>query len=117
MEEILLQFDLILPEFLGITVCLFGFAAYATGKAVAGKWQPWWYCIWYAVLLGLFDRFIHYALFDGLLTSYMAYIIDTVIILIIALISYRLTKVYKMTRQYPWLYRRLFIFFWKRKTS
>ena len=38
MEELLIKLDLALPEFLGVTVVLFGFAAYATGKAVASKW-------------------------------------------------------------------------------
>ena len=117
MAELLIKLDLALPEFLGVTVVLFGFAAYATGKAVASKWQPWWYCIGYSALLGLFDRFIQYALFAGVLNSYAAYIVDTAIIFLISLVSYRLTKVYKMIHQYPWLYQRAFIFFWQNKAN
>ena len=51
--------------FLGLTLLLFGAAALATGRALARRWRPAWQTLPYAVLLGLADRFLLYALFHG----------------------------------------------------
>lgn len=114
-DNLLTNLDLTWPELVGVTTLMFGFAAYAMGQAVANKWQSPIYCCWYSLLLGIFDRFIIYALFDGVLLSLKAYIADTIIILVISVLAHRLTLVRKMIRQYPWLYRRVFIFSWKNK--
>ena len=58
----------------------------------------------YAALLGLGDRFLLYALFDGTLLSASGYLIATAILLALAVLAYRLTLVRRMVRQYPWLY-------------
>jgi len=101
------------PVFIGVTLILAGFASAATGRALAATWRPAWWALPYAALLGLVDRFIHYALFDGVLLAPAAYAMDTAVLLVIALVSYRVTQVARMVRQYPWLYRRAGLFSWR----
>jgi hypothetical protein len=101
------------PVFIGVTLILVGFAAYATGRALAATWRPAYWAAIYAALLGAGDRFIQYALFDGDLLSPLGYAMDTATLVIIALASYRITQVTRMVRQYPWLYRRAGLFSWR----
>lgn len=104
-----------LGVFLGLTVCVMGFAAYATGQALANTWKPLWHAVLYAVLLGFGDRFLGFALFEGELLSPSGYLIDTAVLVAIALLGYRLNLARKMVRQYPWLYQRSGPFSWRRK--
>ena len=60
--------------------------------------------MFYAALLGFLDRFIHWSLFDGDLLSPAGYLLDTAVLIAIALVAYRITQATKMVRQYPWLY-------------
>ena len=106
-----------LGVYAGLTVCLMGFAAFMTGQATAQTWKPAWHAIVYAVLLGFADRFLAYALFDGLLLSLPAYLIDTATLAAIALVAWRLGRARKMVSQYPWLYERDGPFSWRRKAS
>lgn len=101
------------PVFIGVTLILCGFAAYATGRALATTWRPARWCVLYSALLGAADRFIHWSLFDGVLLSPAGYLIDTVILIAVALTAYRITQAGKMVRQYPWLYRRTGPFSWQ----
>lgn len=104
-----------LSVFLGLTVVVIGFAAYATGQALANTWKPAWHAVIYAMLLGLGDRFLGFALFEGELLSLSGYLIDTAVLVAIALVGYRLNLARKMVRQYPWLYQRTGPFSWRRK--
>ena len=90
--------------FLGLTLLLFGGAALATGRALARQWRPAWQALPYAALLGLGDRFLLYALFDGELLSASGYAIGALLLLALTLLSYRVTLARRMVRQYPWLY-------------
>ena len=54
-----------LAVFIGLTIMLFGFAAAMTGHALAANWRPLWQLFFYTALLGLANRFLVYALFDG----------------------------------------------------
>lgn len=101
--------------FLGLTVCVMGFAAYATGQALANTWKPAWHAVIYALLLGFGDRFLGFALFEGELLSLSGYLIDAGVLVVIALVGYRLNLARKMVRQYPWLYQRTGPFSWRRK--
>ena len=101
--------------FLGLTVCVMGFAAYATGQALANTWKPAWHAVIYALLLGFGDRFLGFALFEGELLSLSGYLIDSAVLVAIALVGYRLNLARKMVRQYPWLYQRTGPFSWRRK--
>ncbi|MFN3076155.1 MAG: DUF6867 family protein [Alphaproteobacteria bacterium] len=94
------------PVFLGFTLGVFGWLAFMTGQAVAETWRPARQVVAYALLLGLADRFFVYALFDGDLRSAAGFMVDTALLLGLALLAYRVTLVRKMVRQYPWLYER-----------
>lgn len=102
-----------IPVFIGVTLCLIGFAAFMTGQALAATWKPVWQVILYSLLLGFADRFLTWALFQGELLSLSGYVIDTIAIILIALTAYRLTLARRMTVQYPWLYERTGIFTWR----
>jgi len=105
-----------LGVFLGVTVCVTGFAAYMTGQAVANSWKPAWHALAYALLLGLVDRFLIYALFEGTLLSPAGYVIDSCVLIAIALAAFRMALARKMLQQYPWLYARSGLFSWREKS-
>jgi len=67
----------------------------------------------YSLLLGLADRFVIFSLFGGELLLLSGYVIDTAVIMAIALLSYRLTRARTMVAQYPWLYERAGPFGWR----
>ena len=89
-----------------VTAILGGGAAWLSGRAIAGAWQPAWHVAIAALLVGLAARFIHFALFDGVLLSAPSFICDTLIFLIVGLLAWRATRAAQMVRQYPWLYAR-----------
>jgi hypothetical protein len=99
--------------FIGLTVCLGGFCAYMTGNALASTWRPLWQLFPYMIVLGLADRFLSYALFQGHLLSLQAYVLDTIVIVFIALLAFLSTRASKMVSQYPWQYERTGLFAWK----
>ncbi|MDH4172364.1 MAG: hypothetical protein OEZ09_00645 [Betaproteobacteria bacterium] len=105
-----------LGVYVGLTVCLMGFAAFMTGQAIATTWKPAWHALGYALLLGLADRFLAFALFDGHLLSVPAYLIDTATLAAITLLAWRLARARKMVSQYPWLYERAGPFSWRSRT-
>jgi hypothetical protein len=106
-----------LGVFLGVTLCLMGFAAFMTGQAMAVTWKPAWHAAGYACLLGFADRFLAFALFGGELLSLSAYLIDTAALVAIALLAFRLGRARKMVEQYPWLYERAGPLGWREKPS
>lgn len=97
------------------TVIIAGGAAYMSGRAMAAKWRSPYQAIFYMLLLGLADRFFHFALFEGELLSIQYYLVDTLILIAITLIAYRLTRVQQMVSQYPWLYVKKGPFAWAEK--
>jgi hypothetical protein len=104
-----------LPVFIGLTLILFGGAAFMTGQGMASKWRPIKTAFLYTALLGLGDRFLIFALFGGQLLSLSGYLIHTAILTVICLVAYRITQVRKMVKQYPWLYEREGLFGWREK--
>ncbi len=101
-----------IPVFIGLTLILFGGAAYMMGQAIAITWRPVLHVIAYGMLLGAADRFLIFALFEGELASLSGYLIDTAVITAIGLMAFRITRVNRMVSQYPWLYRRASLFSW-----
>lgn len=104
-----------MAAFLGMTIVIFGGAAAMTGQALARNWRPIWQILPYALLLGLGDRFLLYALFGARLLSVRGYAAAVVILLVLGLAAYRLTQTRCMVRQYPWLYERAGPFHWRLK--
>lgn len=105
-----------LSVFIGVTCILAGGAAWMTGQAIAATWRPAWQVVVYAFLLGLADRFIVFALFEGELLSLAGYLVDSLVLLAVAATAYRVTLVARMVRQYPWLYERTTAFGWRERT-
>tara|TARA_Y100001936_G_scaffold253799_1_gene321140 strand:- start:467 stop:802 length:336 start_codon:yes stop_codon:yes gene_type:complete len=106
-----------LTVFLLFTVVIMGGAGYLTGQAIAGTWRPIWQLVAYSLLLGAFDRFLVYALFKGQLLSLSAFAIDSLVILAIAFLGFRLTRARIMVKQYPWIFERAGPLNWKRKSG
>ncbi len=104
-----------LPVFIGLTFILFGGAAFMTGQAVSATWRPAWNVVLYCALLGLADRFFHFALFEGQLLSVSGYIVDTAVLTAYGLLAFRVTRARRMVAQYPWLYERTGLFTWREK--
>ncbi|HVI51766.1 MAG TPA: hypothetical protein VM661_11190 [Candidatus Sulfotelmatobacter sp.] len=99
--------------FIGVTLIFMGGCAFMTGQALASTWRAAWHAAPYALMLGLADRFLGYALFQGTLLSLPGYVVDTAVLMIISLAAYRVTRARQMVTQYPWLYQRTGIFSWR----
>lgn len=106
-----------LSGFLVVTVLLGCGCAFMTGQAVAATWRPLWQAVAYALLLGAADRFLHFALFDGELLNIGGYLVDTLILEIVAVAAFLATRAHKMVTQYPWLYVRLGLFGWRSRPA
>lgn len=99
--------------FLVLTVVIAGGVAFMVGQAVARTWRPMWQFVAYAALLGMVDRFLIFALFDGELLSPTGYALDTAVLIALAWVAFRSTRTYMMVTQYPWLYERAGPFSWR----
>ncbi len=104
-----------LPAFIVVTVIVMGFASFMTGLGLANTWRPMWQTVLYSVLLGFADRFLTWSLFEGELFHLSGYIIDTLVLLAICSVAYRLTLTRRMVTQYPWIYQRSGPFTWRRR--
>ena len=105
--------DANLGVFLVVTVAVMGFAAYMTGQACANTWRPVGHVVFYCLLLGLADRFLVFALFEGELLSVGGYLVDTAVLVAVALLAFRLNRTARLTTQYPWLYERVGLLSWR----
>ena len=111
----------IIPElitvFVGITVILFGAAAFMMGQAIAETWRPAWHNVAYGLLLTLGCRFLTFALFEAPLVSVTGFIASAIVILALAMLAWRLARARWMVTQYPWLYERSGAFAWREKSG
>ncbi len=92
-----------LSVFLFATVLLGGGAGFLMGRAVANTWRPVWQLVWYAFLIALGVRFIHYAMFDQILLSGSGLAIDGMVALAAGAAGYYRERARQMREQYPWL--------------
>jgi len=110
--------------FIGLTVVLFGFAAFQMGQALASTWRPVWHNVPYGLLLAFADQFLvmrcssttclrssDWALTSGCFSGIAVYIIA------VALFAYRVTLARKMVQQYPWLYLRSGLLSWRERSG
>jgi len=102
-------------EFLGITVFLFGAGAFLMGQALAETWRHIGWSLPYGLMLAAANHFLDAALFTRAWGSYAHFILDFIIILLITILSYRLTLARKMVRQYPWIYEQAGPLSWRKK--
>jgi hypothetical protein len=98
-----------------VTGVIGGGAALLAGRALASTWRPFWYVIAYMLILGAGVRFLHFALFQGDILSLGSYLLDTLYLMAVSSVSYRMTRVRQMTRQYPWLYEQTGPFSWRER--
>jgi len=103
-------------SFFGMTVVLFGSAAFLAGKATARSWRPVWQILPAALLLAAADRFLLYALFDAELSSPGGFLITAAVLASLSSGAYYFTRARKMVQQYPWLYERRGLFGWREKS-
>ena len=116
------------------------FAAWISGRALAQGWKPIWIVVPYMALLGIADLFMVWAIadnFGGDLPGWARavgtwlgareniapwlgfvigrYLIDTAILIGVALVAFRLAQVRSMVKQYPWLYCAVGPFAWRER--
>lgn len=104
-----------LPVFLVLVVGLGGLAASATGRSIANTWRPLPILFWFIFLLTLGVRFLSFALFEEPLLSIQFLLVDYAVLMLIALVSFRRTRVRQMLTQYSWMYERDGPLGWKLK--
>jgi hypothetical protein len=107
-EESLLQVIL-------VTGLIGGGAAFLAGRAIAQTWRPFWHVVAYMALLGGAVRFVHFALFEGTLLSVASYAADTLYLLLVGALAWRMTRAGQMATQYYWLYERTGPFTWRER--
>ncbi len=92
-----------------------GAAAYASGKAIAQTWRPFWHLPFYMLGLAAVTRFCHFALFEEPLLQLQGYVIDLAVLTLAACVGYRRLRVAQMLTQYGWLYQAVGPLGWRRR--
>jgi hypothetical protein len=90
----------LLGAFLLVTIVLGGGAAFISGRTIAQTWRPWWQIVFYMLILGGAERFIHFALFGGTLLSQYYYAADSLIAIGFGFVGFRVARSRQMARQY-----------------
>ena len=109
-DESLLQIAL-------VTGVLGGGAAFLAGRAIAQTWRPFWSVVVYMAMLGASVRFVHFALFEGTLLSSASYLADTLYLIVIGSLAWRMTRAAQMATQYYWLYERTGPLTWRSRCA
>lgn len=99
--------------FVLVTLLMGGGAAYASGKAMAQTWRPFWHVPLYMLALAAVVRFCHFALFEEPLLSATGYLVDFAVAFAAGSLGYRLCRANQMAVQYGWLFRRRGPFGWR----
>lgn len=100
-----------------VTGLLGGGAAFLAGRAIAQTWRPVWHVVVYMLMLGAAVRFVHFALFEATLVSPLSYAADTLWLMLLSLVAWRLTRAGQMATQYYWLYERTGPFTWRERAA
>lgn len=103
--------------FFGLTVILMGGCGFMMGQSLAQSWKPEWQVYLYSLFIALADRFLVYALFQGQLFSVQGLALHWLVILLIAVLAFRVSRARRMVQQYPWLYVRTGPLSWREKTG
>ena len=100
-----------------VTVLIGGGAAWLSGRAIAQTWRPFWHLLIYMALLGAAVRFVHFALFEGTLLSIPSYAVDTLYLLLVGALAWRMTRAAQMATQYYWLFERTSPLTWRPRAA
>ena len=119
MDAVEVLIDLDLGVFIGMTLVVMGGGAILTGQALANTWRPARQVLFYGVPLAIASRFLSLALFQGDPFFHMGRwlygsAIDYLCLVAYGLLAYRVTRVWRMAQQYPWLVRRTGLFTYER---
>jgi branched-chain amino acid transport system ATP-binding protein len=106
-----------LGVFLLLTFVVFGWTGFATGNAVAARWQSATRVVVYCCLLAAAERFIDHALADGELFAVGGFVLSAAILSAVGLFAWRATHARMMVTQYPWLYEPAGLFGWRQKAG
>ncbi len=68
------------------------------------------------LLLGVANRLFHYFFIKDDPINLLSYVLQTAVLIGIALLAYRITLAQKMVAQYPWLYQRTGLLSWQKKS-
>ena len=98
-----------------VTGVLGGGAAFLSGRAIAQTWRPFWNVLLYMAMLGAGVRFVHFALFAATLLSPASYLADTLYLVILGALAWRITRAAQMATQYYWLYERTGPLTWRKR--
>jgi hypothetical protein len=104
-----------LPQIVMVTGLIGGGAAFLAGRAIAQTWRPFWHLLIYMAMLGGGVRFVHFALFEDALFSPASYLIDTLYLVIVGALAWRLARAGQMATQYYWLYERTGPLTWRER--
>jgi hypothetical protein len=91
-------------QVLFVTLVLGGGCALLAGRAIALTWRSIWVVVAAMIPMGLAVRFVHFALFNETLLAPRTYLVETIILLIVACLSFQRTRARQMVRQYYWMY-------------
>jgi hypothetical protein len=91
-------------------------AAWMTGRSIAHDWKPLWNLAAAVLLLAAGTRFLHFALYEAAFLSLGRYIMDTLLLSVVAFLGFRFTRTNQMADQYHWLYEKASPFTWRSKT-
>ena len=100
-----------------VTGVIGGGAALLAGRAIAQTWRPFWHVLVYMAMLGAAVRFVHFALFEATLLSPASYAADTVYLLLLGALAWRMTRAAQMATQYYWLYERTGPLTWRERAA
>lgn len=103
--------------FLVITLVLGGSAAWATGRAIAKTWRPYFQTVVYTFVLAAAVHFLHFALFGESLSSLHYYFVAWLVVLAAASIGFRRMRVQQMLTQYSFAFERKGPLHWHARTS
>lgn len=105
-----------LTQIVFVTGLIGGAAAWLSGRALALTWRPVWQTVIYTLLLGAAVRFVHFAIFEATLLSPLSYLVDTLYLVAVGALSWRMTRAAQMAKQYHWLYERSSLLSWRSRS-
>ena len=90
--------------FLLVTVVMGGWLAWMAGRAIALTWRSIWIAAVAMIPMGMAVRFVHFALFNETLLQPQTYVVETLLLIAAACLSFQRTRASQMVKQYYWLY-------------
>ena len=100
-----------------VTGVIGGGAAFVAGRAIAQTWRPFWHVLVYMAMLGAAVRFVHFALFEETFLSPVLYAEDTLYLMLVGALAWRMTRAAQMATQYDGLFERTSPLTWRARAA